>query len=106
MTKHARRFQFDRTGTEPTALYTFVGMAEIRALPDGSEFLIDTACEPHADGTCRISEALFEGKAYVWGEDKDGIQLWIREDDEVARKAIAAWESSEALAKARALSQR
>lgn len=95
----------DRTDTEPTALYTFVGLAEIRASHETPDFLVCTSVEPHEDGTVRICEASCEGTALVWGESSDGSQIWGRENDDVARAAIATWEATDAMAQARQLSR-
>ncbi len=100
----------DRTGTESSATYTFVGLAEIRASHETPDFMVQTSVEPHTDGTVRICEASHEGAAYVWGEDVSGAQIWIREDDAIARGAISKWENPGAgfdgLAQARLLSAR
>lgn len=93
----------NRTGKPATHVYTFVGMATLKASHDTSDFMVETQCEPHEDGTLRICEARIDGMAVVWGEGLDG-QLWCRENDDIARAAVETWEASEGMAKARALS--
>lgn len=68
----------DRSGTEPKNLYTFVGLAEIRAHYECDDFMVETA---------------------------SGAQIWHRENDAVAREAIDGWLKNEGIAKARALSR-
>lgn len=98
-------YKFNRTGTEPTALYSFKGLASIRAAHDSADFMVETATEPHEDGTVRIVEMLFNGRAMVEGQLEDGTPVWYREDDDVARGAIAKWLESGEVEKARELSR-
>ena len=66
--------------------------------------MVVTAVEPHDDGTMQIMEVFIEGKAGIFGEDANGVCLWQRVDDDVAREAIRCWLRNPAINEARAMS--
>ncbi len=93
-TTRTRIPHFDRTGSPPVHTYDLAADAMFVDVPDVARrevwYELKAPCptDPltHTIGLTRFAD----GRCFVWGEFESGERCWIRDDDEVARRWVAA----------------